>query len=186
MQPFILTTTDWTGCVCYLLVIRGPDTTGNLAFQVNLGGPVSLSTDRAHQDKAITIWDKSLGAIVWPREVTHLEESTNIIKESNISNKIHTLNVIKYTRSAPCWFYYQKSFVFNCEAFLFYFTCFCRSFFNFHIWNRPDSKISIFHNIVYRWQIISNNLIFLFTLLLKDKRSCVLIQFQHGQLAVLL
>lgn len=59
--------------VCYLLIIWGPDTTGNVAFQVDLRGPVSLPTDRAHQDEAITIGDKSLGPIMGPGKVTHLE-----------------------------------------------------------------------------------------------------------------
>lgn len=59
--------------VCYLLIIWGPDTTGNVAFQVDLRGPVSLPTDRAHQDEAITIGDKSLGPVMGPGKVTHLE-----------------------------------------------------------------------------------------------------------------
>lgn len=41
--------------VCYLLVIRSPDTAGYLAFQIDLGGPVSLPADRSHQDKTITV-----------------------------------------------------------------------------------------------------------------------------------
>ncbi len=59
--------------VCYLLVIGGPDTTCNLAFQVDLGGPVSLPADWTHQDEAVTVGDKSLGAVVGPGEVTHLQ-----------------------------------------------------------------------------------------------------------------
>ena len=31
--------------MCYLLVVRGPDTTAYLALQVDLGGPVSLAAD---------------------------------------------------------------------------------------------------------------------------------------------
>lgn len=58
----------------YLLVIRSPDTTGDLAFQVDLRGPVSLPADGPHQDKTITVGDESLGAIVGPSEVTHLKK----------------------------------------------------------------------------------------------------------------
>lgn len=60
----------------YLLVIRGPDTTGDLTLQVNLGGPVSLPADWPHQDEAIAVRNKSLGAIMGPSEVTHLNLKT--------------------------------------------------------------------------------------------------------------
>lgn len=59
--------------MCYLLVIRSPDATGDLAFQVDLRGPVSLPADRSHQHKAITVRDESLSAIVGPGKVTHLK-----------------------------------------------------------------------------------------------------------------
>lgn len=59
----------------YLLVIGSPDTTGDLAFQVDLRGPVSLPADRSHQDKPITVRDESLSAIVGPGEVTHLKRN---------------------------------------------------------------------------------------------------------------
>lgn len=57
----------------YLLVIGSPDTTGDLAFQVDLRGPVSLPADGPHQDKTIAVGDESLSAIVGPSEVTHLK-----------------------------------------------------------------------------------------------------------------
>lgn len=57
----------------YLLVIGSPDSTGDLAFQVDLRGPVSLPADGPHQDKTITVGDESLSAIVGPSEVTHLK-----------------------------------------------------------------------------------------------------------------
>lgn len=57
----------------YLLVIGGPDSTRDLALQVDLGGPVSLPADRSHQDEAVPVGDESLGAIVRPSEVTHLQ-----------------------------------------------------------------------------------------------------------------
>lgn len=57
---------------CYLLVIWGPDTTGNLALKVDLRGPVSLPAHWSHQDKAITVRNESLGAIMRPGEVTYL------------------------------------------------------------------------------------------------------------------
>lgn len=56
----------------YLLVIWGPDTTGDLALKVDLRGPVSLPAHWSHQDKAITVWNESLGAIMRPGEVTYL------------------------------------------------------------------------------------------------------------------
>ena len=59
-------------CACYLLVVRGPDATGDLALQVDLGGPVPLAADRAHQDEAVAVGDQSLGPVVGPGEVAHL------------------------------------------------------------------------------------------------------------------
>ena len=57
----------------YLLIIGGPDATGDLTLQVDLGGPVSLSTDRADQHEPVSVRDEGLGAVVGPREVAHLE-----------------------------------------------------------------------------------------------------------------
>lgn len=61
--------------ITHLLIIWCPDATGDLTLQVNLGGPVSLSTDRADQDKAVPVRDECLSAIMWPSEVTHLKAS---------------------------------------------------------------------------------------------------------------
>lgn len=58
----------------HLLIIGSPDATSDLTLQVNLGGPVSLSADRADQHEAIPVRDERLSAIVRPSEVTHLEE----------------------------------------------------------------------------------------------------------------
>lgn len=64
--------------ICYLLVVRGPDTTGDLALQVDLRGPVSLPADRSHQHEAVAVGDESLGAIVGPSEVTHLQRTRQV------------------------------------------------------------------------------------------------------------
>ena len=56
----------------YLLVVRSPDPAGDLALQVDLGGPVALPTDGAHQHEAVPVRDQRLGAVVGPGEVTHL------------------------------------------------------------------------------------------------------------------
>ena len=56
----------------YLLVVRGPDPAGDLALQVDLGGPVALPADGAHQHEAVPVRDQRLGAVVGPGEVTHL------------------------------------------------------------------------------------------------------------------
>ena len=56
----------------YLLVVRSPDPAGDLALQVDLGGPVALPADGAHQHKAVAVRDQRLGAVVGPGEVTHL------------------------------------------------------------------------------------------------------------------
>ena len=65
-------------CVSYLLVVRRPDTTAYLALQVDLGGPVSLAADWSHQDESIAVGDESLGAIMGPGEVTHLQQTRHI------------------------------------------------------------------------------------------------------------
>lgn len=83
-------------CVYYLLVIGGPDTTGNLAFQVDLGGPVSLPADWSHQNKAISVGDKSLGAIVGPGEVTHLKRAPDTCVKGETAE---CLNLSMYTIS---------------------------------------------------------------------------------------
>lgn len=68
----------------YLLVIGSPYATCDLTFQVDLRWPMSLPTDRADQDKPISIWNKRLCSIVAPCEITHLWD-THREKEPIIS-----------------------------------------------------------------------------------------------------
>jgi len=65
-----------SGRPLYLLVVGGPDAAGDLALQVDLGGPVALAADGAHQHEAVPVGDQRLGAVVGPREVTHLGTRT--------------------------------------------------------------------------------------------------------------
>lgn len=62
----------------YLLIIRCPDATCDLTLQVDLRGPVSLSADRADQHEAVPVRDERLSTVMWPGEVTHLEEGNDI------------------------------------------------------------------------------------------------------------
>lgn len=56
----------------YLLVIGGPNPTGDLTLQVDFRGPVALTAHRPHQHKTVAVGDQGLCAVMWPREVTHL------------------------------------------------------------------------------------------------------------------
>lgn len=63
----------------YLLVIRGPYSTGDLALKIDLRWPVPLSTNWAHQDKAISVGNQGLSSIMGPGKVTYLSDTPQII-----------------------------------------------------------------------------------------------------------
>ena len=56
------------------MVVWCPDATGDLALQVDLRRPVSLSAHGTHQDKTIPVGNQGLSAVMRPGEVTHLVE----------------------------------------------------------------------------------------------------------------
>lgn len=63
----------------HLLIVRRPDAAGDLTLQVDLRWPVSLSADGADQDETVPVGDERLGAVMWPSEVTHLEERKALV-----------------------------------------------------------------------------------------------------------
>lgn len=96
----------YTGA-CYLLVIRSPDPTGDLTFQVYLRGPVSLPADGSHQHETIAVRDESLSAIVRPGEVAHLEKTDQMHEWKSF---LHT-----HTHIAAQMYYMQRMY---CPSYL--------------------------------------------------------------------